>query len=257
MPAGAAVLAYVDVPGLTGAAADASVDLPWSLGLVANRLDGIGLALAGHEFYVTAGGDFSASLIDALLTSQGIRCGRSLAAAPCAADLGHGPVLLSMTGPGTLMAATAASLNFPSSTEFHGDQARDALGEGAVIWAAIDPKLLDAAMEDPPVEWINLQIVARALESADVAYLTVRPQAGNHVALRVEARCDTADGEQMEQVLTGLNDMALALLSRDGEAAEEWAPVLRSFESSRDAEAVRVEWTLPVERLAGLWQPAD
>jgi len=256
MPAEAAVLAYVDVPGLTEAAADASLSLPWSLGLAANRLDGISLALTGHEFYVAAGGSFSAGLIDALLASQGIRCA-SLVVTPCAADLGHGPLLLSMVRSGTLVATTAGSLSLPSATEFNGDEVREALGEGAVIWAAIDPKLLDAAMENPPPNWMNLQIVARALEPARVAYLTVNPLTGDTVSLRVEAHCHEGDREQLEQVLTGLNDMALALLSRDATAAEQWAPILRSFESSQDAEMVRVQWTLPVEQLVGLWRRAD
>ncbi len=257
MPAEAAVLAYVDVPGLTEAAADASLALPWSLGLAANRLDGIALALTGHEFYIAAGGDFSAGLIDALLGSQGIQCGASLGVAPCTANLGHGSVLLSMVRPGTLIATTAASLGVPNSTEFNGDEVRNALGGGAFIWAAIDPKFLDAAMEDPPPNWLNLQIVARALEPARAAYLTVSPLTGNNVSIRIEAHCDAAAREQLEQVLTGLNDMALALLSRDGAAAEQWAPTLKSFESFQEAELVRVEWTLPVERLVGLWRRSD
>jgi hypothetical protein len=253
MPADSAVLAYVDVQELREVAADAALALPWSLGLAANRVDGIALALTGHELYVAAGGDFSASLIDALLASQGARCGASLARAPCAADLGHGPVLVGMSEPGTLIATTAPSLSLANSAEFNGAEARDALRGGAVIWAAIDPQLLDAAMEDPPPAWINLQIVARALEAARAAYLTVIPLAGDNVLIRIEAHCDAADREQLERVLTGLNDMALALLSRDASAAEEWAPILKSLESSQDAKTVRIQWTLPVERLAELW----
>lgn len=257
MPAEAAILAYVDVPGLTDAAADASLSLPWSLGLGANRLDGVSLALTGHELYLAAGGDFSATLIDVLLSSQGIRCGASLSVTPCAANLGHGPLLLSMVRSGTLVATTADDFSLPNSTEFNGDDVRDALGRGAVIWAAIDPKLLDAAMEDPPPNWINLQIVARALEPARVAYLTVNPLNGDNVSLQIEAHCEEADREQLEQVLTGLNDMALALLSRDATASAQWASTLRSFESSQGTEMVRVEWTLPIEQLAGLWSRAD
>ena len=257
MPAEAAVLAYVDVPGLTEAAADASLSLPWSLGLAANRLNGVSLALTGHEFYVAAGGDFSASLIEALLSSQGVRCSASLAVTPCAADLGHGRLLLSVVRSGTLVATTADALSLASAPNFDGDEARDAIGGGAVIWAAIDPKLLDAAMENPPPNWINLQIVARALEPARVAYLTVNPLNEDNVTLRVEAHCEEADLEQLEQVLTGLNDMALALLSRDATASAQWVPVLKSFESSQDTEAVRVQWTLPIEQLAGLWRRAD
>ena len=254
MPGNVAVLAYIDVPRLAEAAADAPLALPWSQGLAADRLDGIALALAGHEFYVAAGGDFSASVIGALLASQGIRCGESLEVAPCAADFGHGPVLLRMPRPGNLIAATGGSLSFPKSAEFHSDEAQRALSDGALIWAAIDPSSLDAAMEDPPPQWINLQIVARALEPARVAYLTVNPLTGNNVAIRVEAHCDAGDREQLEQVLTGLNDMALALLSQDAAATEQWSPILRSFESSGGVETVRVQWTLPVERLADLWQ---
>jgi hypothetical protein len=158
---------------------------------------------------------------------------------------------------GALIATTAGSLPLPNPTEFNSDAVREALSAGAVIWAAIDPKLLDAAMEDPPPNWMNLQIFARALEPARIAYFTVNPLTEDNVAIRIEARCDTADQEQLEQVLSGLNDMALALLSRDGAAAERWAPILRSFESSRDAEAVRVQWTLPIGRLAELWRRAD
>jgi hypothetical protein len=255
MPAEAAVLVYVDVPGLTEAATDASLALSWSLGLSPNRLDAISLAMtAGHEFYAAAGGDFSASLIDALLASQGVQCGASVGVAPCAANLGHGPVLLSVVRSGTLVATTADALGFPSSTAFSSDEVRAAFSGGAVVWAAIDPQLLATAMEDPPADWLNLQIVARALEPARIAYLTLNPLTGNNVSLRIEAHCDAADGEQLEQVLTGLNDMALALLSRDAAAAEQWAPILKSFGSSREAETVRVQWTLPAQRLAELWR---
>ena len=257
MPAESAVLAYIDVPGLTQAAANTSLTLPWSLGFATDRLEGISLALTGHELYVAAGGDFSASLIDALLVSQGIRCGVSLEVAPCAADLGHGPVLLSMARPGTLTATTASSIGIRNSTETNGDGVRAALRGGAVIWAAIDPQLLDAAMEAPPPNWINLQMLARALEPARVAYLTVNPLTGDSVSVRIEAHCDPADREELEKVLAGLNDMALALLAREGTAAEEWGPALKSFESSQGAETVRIRWTLPVERLAELWRPAD
>ena len=257
MPADSAVLGYIDVPRLTQAAADASLALPWSLGLAANRLDGISLALTGHELTVAAGGDFSVSLIDALLAAQGIRCDASLGVSPCATNLGHGPVLLSVVRPGILIATTAASLGVPDATEINGDEIRAALRAGAVIWAAIDPRLLDAAMEDPPPNWMNLQIVARALERARVAYLTVNPLAGDSVFIRIEAHCDAADRGQLERLLTGLNDMALALLSRPGAASAQWEPILRSFESSQGPEMVRVQWTLPVERLAELWRRAD
>ena len=254
MPADSAVLAYIDVPRLSEAAADASLALPWSLGLTAHRVEGISLALTGHELHVAAGGDFSASLIDGLLSSQGIECGASLAVAPCVANLGHGPVLLSMVSPGILLATTASSLRVPNSSQIHANEIRAAQGAGAVIWAAINPQLLDVAMDDPPPNWMNLQIIARALEPAHIAYLTVNALTGESVSIRIEAHCDAASREQLEQVLTGLNDMALALLAREGTAAERWEPALRSFESSQGAETVRVQWTLPIERLAELWE---
>ena len=258
MPAQAAVVAYVDVPGLAEAAADASLAPPWSLGLAPNQLDGISLALTtGHEFHFAAGGDFSAVLIDALLASQGIRCSASVGVSPCAADLGHGPVLLSVARSGTLVATTAGSLDFPRATAFDSSDVQASLGGGAVVWAAIDPQLLDAAMENPPADWLNLQLFARALEPARVAYLTVTPQMGNNVSLRIEAYCDAADSEELEQVLTGLNDMAMALLARDAAAAEQWGQILNSFESSREAEEVRVQWTLPAKHLAELWRHSN
>lgn len=257
MPA-AAIVAYIDVPGLTAAATDASLELPWSFGLGPSRLQGISLALtAEHEFYAAAGGDFSASLIDALLASQGVRCAASVGVSPCAADLGHGPVLVRVVRSGTLVATTANALDAPRTITFRGEEVRAALSGGAVVWAAIDPQLLDAAMEDPPAEWLNLQIFARALETARMAYLTVHPLTGTDVSLRIEAHCDAADSEQLERVLTGLNDMTLALLSRDAAAAGQWAPILESFKGSRAAETVRVQWTLPAQRLADLWRPTD
>ena len=258
MPAEAAVLAYIDVPGLTEAATDASLAWSWPLGFAPNRLDAVSLALTTrHEFYAAAGGDFSASLIDALLALQGIECDASVGVAPCAVNLGHGPVLLSMVRSGTLVATTADVHDLPSYREFSSNEVRAALSGGAVVWAAIDPQPLDAAMENPPADWLNLQIFARALEPARMAYLTVNPLMGNNVSLRIEAHCDAAESEQLEQVLTGLNDMALALLSRDAAAVDKWAPILRSFDSSREAETVRVQWTLPAQRLAELWRRTD
>lgn len=258
VPAEAAVLAFIDVPGLTEEAANASVDLPWSIGLAPNRLDAISVALtADHELHAAAGGDFSASLIDALLAFQGSQCEASVGVAPCAVDLGNGPILLRVVRSGTLVTTTADALNTSSSAVFNSDEVRAALSGGALIWAAIDPQLLAAAMEDPPAGWLNLQIFARALELAHTAYLTVNPLEGDNVLLRIEAHCDSADSEQLEQVLTGLNDMSLALLSRDPVGVEQWAPILESFESSRQAETVRVEWTLPTERLAELLGPTD
>ena len=126
-----------------------------------------------------------------------------------------------------------------------------------MVWAAIDPQLFDRAMENPPADWLNLQILARALETAHVAYLTMHPLPDNKVSLRMEAHCDAADSEQLEQVLSGLNEMALALLARDAAASEQLAPILESFESSREAETVTAQWTLPTQFLAQLWQRTD
>jgi hypothetical protein len=253
LPPDAAVQLYVDVPAAVVATGEAQLSVPLSLGISSGALEAIALGVAGQELYLAAGGRFGSALVEAALTRQGVECPQPIAEAPCRVELDHGPVAVSMADNGVILATTDVLMRRPVVRPVDSSAAREALSNGAIAWAQIDPHLLDVAMENPPAHWINVQLIARALEPADVAYVTVTPVTGGRFVLELKAHCEASDTEQLLAVLNGINDMALALAARDEKARAQWSPVLKSFSSSVEGEVVRVNWSLQRDQLAALW----
>lgn len=253
LPAESAIQMYVDVPAAIAAAGAIEIPLPLSLGVTAGGLEAAGFSLAGGELYVSAGGRFGPTLVEAALARQGVECAESIATEPCKADLGHGAVLIAMDDSGVLVGTTAAVTGLQAPRIVDSARPLAAISSGAIVWAEINPALLDEAMEDPPANWINLQLIARALEPARVAYATLTPMLDDSFSLDLEAHCKASDAQQLARILEGLNDMAAAIIAREDETQQRWEPVLGSFVSSVEDETVRAHWSLERQHLTGLW----
>lgn len=253
LPEDSAVQLYIDVPSAVSATGPVGFPLPLRLSLSASGLEAIAFGLAGQDLYLAAGGRFGAGLIEAALARQGVRCSEPIAVIPCHALLEHGTVSVSMLSDGIVFATTEVLRIAPVARPVAVDKAQAALDGGAVAWAEIDPQLLDQAMETPPSNWLNVQLIARALEPAHVAYATLTPTPEGAFTLELEAHCAEEDTEQLRNVLKGLNDMTIALVARDTEARTQWEPILKSFESNSEGQIVRVSWILQAADLAALW----
>lgn len=257
LPGDSAIQMYVDVPAVAATAGTVEIPLPLSLGITSGGLEAMGFSLSRDELYVSAVGRFGASLVETALTRQGVVCAEPIATAPCRVDLGHGAVWIATDDSGVVVGTTAPLTGPPTGppTVRVVDSARPraTLASGAIVWAEINPALLDEAMEKPPANWINLQLIARALEPARVAYATLTPTVDNRFSLEVEAHCDESDAAQLARVLAGLNDMATALVAREVETQRRWGSVLNSFASSVDGEIVRANWVFEQEHLTVLW----
>jgi hypothetical protein len=253
LPEDSAVQLYIDVPSAVSATGPVGFPLPLRLSLSASGLEAIAFGLAGQDLYLAAGGRFGAGLIEAALARQGVRCDESIAETPCHALLEHGTVSVSMLSDGIVFGTTEVLRIAPVARPVAVDKAQAALDGGAVAWAEIDPQLLDQAMETPPSNWLNVQLIARALEPAHIAYATLTPTPEGAFSLELEAHCAVEDTEQLRNVLKGLNDMTIALVAQDAEARTQWEPILKSFESNSEGQIVRVSWILQAADLAALW----
>lgn len=251
LPAGSAIQLYVDVPAAIKGAQGVKLPPALSFGLAAGNFEAVALGLAEHELYVVSAGRFSSGLVEAALLAQGVQCSQPIALAPCQASLAHGTVSLHLIDDRTLYVTTAATAD-SVRRQVDTSAAQAAFGRGGIAWASIDPALLDQAMENPPANWINLQLIARALQPATEAYLALIPQGEGAFLLELEAHGAKSEAGQVQKVLAGLNDMAIALTAREPEASEQWSPVLKSFENGLDDEVVWAKWTLSAKDLARL-----
>ena len=224
------------------------------LGLAGEFVRGAAVGVGEDQIAVVFGGAFNEAALKAYLEREGVDCPGSLRDAACAvyADATGGFLSLRLLDTGV-----AAVVNGPSREGANrlvtvgggagrlAEPAREALGRGAVVWASIDPARLDAVMRNPPEGWVNLSLVARALQHAETAYLTLTP-AGDAVVARLEAdAADEADAAELGKVLEGLNDFSKAMLKRYGDIDQTaWTAALDTFRLESEARTVRVEWTI-------------
>jgi len=259
LPARQAIHAYVDMAAVRRSetlrswieAAAPEADL----GLAGELVRGAALSVDQDQIALVFGGAFNETALQAYLEREGVDCPGSLRDASCAvyADETGGYLSLRMLGPGGAAVVNGPSREGANRLVALGDStaarlaepAREALSGGAVVWASIDPVLLDEAMRDPPEGWINLSLVARALQHAETAYLTLTPADGA-VFARLEARAaDEAEAAELGKVLEGLNDFSKAMLERYGEAdLARWQGALDTFRLETDGATVRVAWTI-------------
>jgi len=265
VPAGSAIVAYAELDALRGS------DLlgrlvrdrlrgSAGLALVEPDVEAVAVAVGRDEIVGLAAGSLPFALVRSYLERQGASCPAPLDEAACSMPATGGflsirglePGLLGVTngprrdGADRLAAAGAADADLAL-------HAKGSLDAGALVWAAIDPRLLAETMSDPPEGWINLSLVARALLSARRASLDLRdhPQ-GNAVRATLRAECDSAeDAVELGKMLESLSNLlAAALKTSDVASSRAWAHALEErFEKETSGTSAAVHWLLPADLL--------
>lgn len=259
LPAEQAIHAYVDV----AAVRRSPVLREWieaaapsaNLGLAGEFVRGAAVGVGVDQIAVVFGGAFTESALKAYLEREGVACPGSLRDASCAvyADRTGGFLSLRLLGPGVAAVVNAPSREGANRLVALGDRnaarlagpASAALSSGAVVWASIDPRRLDEAMREPPEGWVNLSLVARALQHAETAQLTLTP-ADDGLVARLEARAaDEAEAAELAKVLESLNGFSKAMIERYGDAdIAGWRDALETFRMETDEATVGIEWTV-------------
>ena len=261
LPDDQAVVAYIDVPALRRAPklgpwldaklAEQNDSLPLAAGV-----RGVSVAVGENAIYLATALDLSEAAAVSYLAQRRAGCTQPLDQAVCTTPSASGGALSMRLLEDNLL--TIAHSADPAAADRLGAgsqpaesdlvAAREALADGALLWAGLDPRRLDEVMRDPPEGWINLSLVARALGPAESAWVSAR-ETGDGIVVLLRAAC--ADGPaaaELSAVLGALNKMAGGLLASAGDNAP-WKQAVDSFQVETEGVAVIAVWTLPTEVL--------
>ena len=135
--------------------------------------------------------------------------------------------------------------------------ARAGLRGGAVVWVALQPDRLDAAMKDPPRGMINLTLVARALRDAAIAYLVLEPNlASRSLDVRLSALAANPDlaAKTLRVVEDTSNLIAAAVDMGSGDATPNpWSQLLRTGTFTQQDATVDALWRIDSKKLPVLF----
>lgn len=262
LPDNHALYAYADIEAMREAAlfSDAASMPGWELidrrGHFAEHsvflseagVTGAALSVGEHELRAVLSGRFTAPELMAHVEGQGGHCEDFT----CSVDSPEAEIRLRLPGENLLEIVDRPPRTVetaePGHAAFLAAPARQGIREGAVVWMALRPPLLEAVMQDPPRDMANLALFARALRQATWAYLTLgygRDASG--LRLHLEAFTEsTEDAQEMHGVLSGLNEFAAAMADRRSSAdgAGPWGRILRTADFTQDGATVRGLWQI-------------
>ena len=135
--------------------------------------------------------------------------------------------------------------------------ARTSLRNGAILWMALHPPQLEAAMKHPPRDMVNLTLFARALKGATIAYVVLEPNLASRLLdLKLIALAPSSDlAAKMHRVVEDTNNLAAAAIdasSREGESSA-WAQLFRTGEFTQEGTTVQASWRLDPKKLQELF----
>jgi|GEM_PF-2428619 len=259
LPDEQALIAYIDVPALRRAPTLG----PWLDAKLAEQNDalplasgvrGVSVAVGANAIYLATALDLSEAAAVSYLAQKRAGCTEPLDRAVCTTAAPSGGTLSMRLLDDNLLGITHST--DPAAAERLGAgsalreadlvAAQQSLDGGALIWAGLNPRRLEAVMRNPPEGWVNLSLVARALGPAQHAYLTAREGVGG-VTLELHADCgDPASANELQSVLGGLNKMAGGLMA-SASSGTPWKQVVDSFHARVEGDSVKATWTLPAE----------
>ncbi len=259
LPAEQALIAYIDVPAVR----QAKTLGPWLDAKLAEQDDalplaagvrGVSVAVGAQAIYLATALDLSEAAAVSYLAQRRAGCAEPLdqeacvTVAPSGGNLSMRLLDDNLLGIAHSSDPAAADRLGQGSAVSESDlaAAQESLDGGALVWAGIDPRRLEAVMRNPPEGWVNLSLVARALGPAQKAQLTLR-ETGAAVVMELLADCGDPDSAtELESVLGGLNKMAGALMASSSDQGP-WRQVVGSFQARSSGNEVTAAWTLPAE----------
>ena len=207
-------------------------------------------------------GRFTAELLSLLPADVRIDCPTPLDETPCllpAPDPAR-RLTLTMPEPGILMLSESADDDVDErprpppagATDVDNQirQARRALAGDGVAWAQIIPRRLPLAAGLEAESGNSLELFARALGPARVAYLSLTAPAPTHPEARkvkLHLRADFATAEVAREqtgILKGLSAFGAAMIGSGGNSSNPWSRVLRSGRFRHEGNEAHSVWSL-------------
>ena len=255
LPAGLAVEAYV---------------APAALERMSGRLDALeldfadpaaalALGLGARQVYAVATGEFDVDVLRTELANAGLTCLERFPTAPCVGPRKRDWLSVALLDDELLGVSYGVEREGVRRLMEAGpidganlERVRAAVRSGALLWAAVRSGPLDRIMASPPEGWINLTLAARALRNAPVAYLTLTPDPlANALRLELEAPCPgEPEAAELRGILDELNRFAAKIA--ENQRAEQWLPLLESFELDQRGTVVGAAWSLSERDIARL-----
>ena len=282
LPRDQAVLLYLDVEGLRSLpglsqiiAAEPDGSGPFrginnDLGIDASRdVDSLAASIGTATLTLAVTGNFNHSRIEQYLSQKGASCSALLGGLECAQeserttyivwlDPAQQNFLVVSSGPSFEAIRELRSSREPNSAGLASDM-RAGIGSSGFLWLAIDPRRLGVAMRDPPEHWINLSLLANALQHSHRAVAHVGLLADGQIEFRLQALCSSAEeAEKQSSLLKGLFSFAAAALDagRGEKPAENgWSALLRSAEVTAVETRAEARILLGMERLTQVLSP--
>ena len=282
LPRDQAVLLYLDVEGLRSIpglaqiiAAEPDGSGPFRginnhLGIDLSRdVDSLAASLGTATLTLAVTGNFDHSRIEQYLSEKGAACRARVGTLECVQesegnttivwlDPAQQNFLVVSNGPSLKAIRKLRSGREPNSAGLASDM-RAGIGSSGFLWIAIDPRRLGVAMRDPPEHWINLSLLANALQHSHRAVAQVGLLADGQIEFRLQALCSSAaEAEKQSSLLKGLFSFAAAALDagRGEKPAEHgWSALLRSAEVTAVETRAEARILLGTERLTQLLPP--
>ena len=277
-----AVLLYLDVEGLRSIpglaqiiAAQPDGSRPFrginnDLGIDLSRdVDSLAASMGTATLTLAVTGNFNHSRIEQYLSEKGAPCGARLGTLECVQESDGNTTIvwldpaqqnfLAVSNGPSLEAIRELRSSRESNPAALASEMRAGIGSSGFLWLAIDPRLLGVAMRDPPEDWINLSLLANALQHSHRAVAHVGLLADGRIEFRLQALCSSAEeAEKQSSLLKGLFSFAAAALDagRGEKPAENaWSALLRSAEVTAVETRAEARILLGMERLTQLLSP--
>ena len=229
-------------------------------------VNGLAGSLGTGSLTLAVSANFSREQIQQHLSEKGATCATFLGSPECVFESASGNYIVWFDPAEENLLAAASGTSTEVIRELRRNRARDDLtlaseiqadrGNSHFLWIGIDPRRLGVAMRDPPKDWINLSLLANALQHAHRAVATVGPRADGQIELHLRALCASAEeAETQSALLKGLFSFAAAALDAgrgDKSAENSWSSFLRSAEVSAVASQAEARMLLGAERLTEL-----
>ena len=282
LPRDQAVQLYLDVEGLRSMPGLAQIiaagpngtgpfgRINSDLGIDVSRdVDSLAASMGTATLTLAVTGNFNRPRIQQYLAQKGASCSALLGGLECAQesegtahivwlDPAQQNFLAVSNGP-SLEAIRELRSSRESNPAALASEMRAGIASSGFLWITIDPQRLGVAMRDPPEDWINLSLLANALQRSHRAVAALGPLADGQIEFRLQALCFSAEeAEKQSSLLKGLFSFAAAALDagRGEQPAEHgWSALLRSADVTAVETRAEVRILLGTERLTQLLSP--
>ena len=226
-------------------------------------VEGIALSVGVGEIHAAGWGAFQGAALRTYIEQQGMSCAGPSGHLICSIASEHTRTEIHLRNNKRIEIVDRSTASYGTSKRgnatFLAVPARTSLRNGAVLWMALQPAQLEAAMKDPPRDMLNLTLFARALKGATIAYVVLEPNLTSRVLdLKLIAFAPTPElAAKMRRVVEDTNNLAAAAidaaLDKSESAPSPWAQLFRTGTFTQEDTTVQATWKLDPRKLQELF----